>query len=335
MNSLHEVVKRYVANRITGKPLHVCIETTWKCTAKCNFCEYGVENENPVDVNELKSYSDIISFLNPISVGYVGGEPLLRQDLEKLITEAKATNVPFVFVTTNGSLLTLERYRSLSKAGLDKINISLDFPDARHDAAREIPGLFENIIGFLEEASAEKGAKIGLNTIYMKENMNDIGKIIRIAAQYNLAYRIQPYVPRTDSNQHLLIRGEALRNLRKIRAEYGDKIASSSMYLDNVEKYLKEGFIGKCGGGRSFLWVLPDGKFTACNLHKDWVVGGQEALDLDTMKARLEAVRSRYSANNCQVCYSSCRGEAEIASSNNPLTIFRQVIDLAREAKPK
>ena len=156
-----EFVKRYVSNRINGKPLYVAIETTRDCTADCDFCEYRRSGDPRFKREPLDSYLDIITELNPLVLCYSGGEPLLRKDLEKLIREAKEiAKVPFLQLSTNGSLLTTERYDSLSEAGLDFLSISLDFANEEHDRVRGIPNLFSRIYGFLEQTQNRGGQKL-------------------------------------------------------------------------------------------------------------------------------------------------------------------------------
>src|SRR5258707_344826 len=63
-------------------------------------------------------------------VRLTGGEPLVRRDVEKLVAMlAPIEGLQDLTLTTNGSLLTLERARALRKAGLRRITISLDSLD--------------------------------------------------------------------------------------------------------------------------------------------------------------------------------------------------------------
>tara|TARA_B110000240_G_C13465275_1_gene438470 strand:+ start:399 stop:1322 length:924 start_codon:yes stop_codon:yes gene_type:complete len=56
-----------------------------------------------------------------------GGEPLLRKNLDVLITELSAIpNVEDIALTTNASLLTLDKAKQLKSAGLHRITVSLD-----------------------------------------------------------------------------------------------------------------------------------------------------------------------------------------------------------------
>lgn len=321
-------IERYATNRITGRPLYVCIEPTVRCNADCRFCDYRRSNANAREIGELGSYLPIISFLNPIAVSFAGGEPLLRTGLEALVQETKSAKVPFVEITTNGSTLTLERYCSLSEAGADRINISLDFPDERHDESRKIPGLYSKIMEFLKDAKKEKrGAKIGLNTIYMKENIDALPGMLQLAAEYHLTINLMPYIRTSAYDTHAMTLDEkkkAAITLRQLMGRFGPMFAGSTSYMDSLKKYLENGKVGRCDAGRSFMWVLPDGRMTACNRHEDWTV------NLMTQKdAALAAIRSVKKTNDCQRCYSNCRGEPESATSKNPFKLARMAFDFA------
>ena len=54
------------------------------------------------------------------------GEPLLNSNLEEYIKYAKDTGYEYVFINTNGYLLTKERSKSLLEAGIDSIKISIN-----------------------------------------------------------------------------------------------------------------------------------------------------------------------------------------------------------------
>src|SRR5690606_36360462 len=63
-------------------------------------------------------------------VRLTGGEPTLRRDFEKLVEMlAGIEGLEDIAMTTNGSLLTLERAKALKAAGLDRVTVSLDSLD--------------------------------------------------------------------------------------------------------------------------------------------------------------------------------------------------------------
>ena len=148
VSTYFNILKRYFANRREGRPLYVSFELTDACNADCDFCYFRRTEDWDRTLKFDDSSLETLRTLNPVLVGLVGGEPLIipNPELEKLIDALKNDlRIPLVQMTTNGSKLTLDRYVSLSDAGLDRINISLDYPGERHDEVRGIHGLHSRI----------------------------------------------------------------------------------------------------------------------------------------------------------------------------------------------
>ena len=123
-----------------GRPLRdLRISVTDRCNFRCNDCM-------PKEVFD-KGYpylphSDLLSFeeitrLTSVFLGHgvrkirlTGGEPLLRRNIEALISQLAALrtvdgNPPEITLTTNGSLLA-RKARALREAGLQRVTVSLD-----------------------------------------------------------------------------------------------------------------------------------------------------------------------------------------------------------------
>ncbi len=314
VKAVAESAKRFVANRISGKPLYVSLEVTESCNADCDFCRYRRSNDGNGRVTEnLDSYLETIVALNPIFLGLTGGEPLIRADLEKLVEEAKKkAKVPYVAVSTNGSLLTPERYFSLSEAGLDRLNISLDFANARHDDKRGLPGLYQRIVGFLESVRGEKGTKVVLNTLYMRDNLFEIQKIISLAESYSVQVNLLPYNQMKNGvYYHVAGTGGAFGRLKM---DNPDLVANPAVTIANTQRYLESGRLGGCDAGRSFLFVLPNGRLRACIDHPE------------SEGRTLQEIRAYKEVNDCSNCYSTCRSYPEMAV--NPLNAVRMALEL-------
>ena len=109
-------------------------------TDRCNFrCTYCMPKEVFNSKYQFLVRDDLLSFeeisrLVPLFVRHgvrklrlTGGEPLLRKNLEVLVEElANINGVEDIALTTNASILTVERARELKKAGLKRITVSLD-----------------------------------------------------------------------------------------------------------------------------------------------------------------------------------------------------------------
>src|SRR3954466_15211026 len=114
---------KYAWLTLRKRPLLVHFEVTLRCNARCGFCDYW---KTPAEARaeELKSFADAARFFNPMLVTYTGGEPLLRRDLEEIVSSVNdAIRLKYVTLITHGGMLTLDRAASLWKAGIHQFNI--------------------------------------------------------------------------------------------------------------------------------------------------------------------------------------------------------------------
>jgi len=109
-------------------PQALIISATNKCPGNCFYC-YNKKNRAAENL-PLEKIKETIRFFQDkgiFGIFIVGGEPLLRTDLEEIISEGAKHCA--VHLDTNGFGLTLERAKSLKNAGLEAIQISLDHYD--------------------------------------------------------------------------------------------------------------------------------------------------------------------------------------------------------------
>lgn len=107
------------------------ISVTDRCNLRCTYCipEDGIKL---IDHSDILSFEEITDFTryavqNGITkVRLTGGEPLVRKGIVELVSMLSGINgLDDISMTTNGILLS-EYAADLKKAGLNRINISLD-----------------------------------------------------------------------------------------------------------------------------------------------------------------------------------------------------------------
>ena len=122
-----------------GRPIgDLRVSVTDRCNFRCPYCMpvqvYG-ERYKFLPKSEILSFEEIARVvrlfvdLGVNKVRLTGGEPLVRQGLEKLI--AMLSDIPGVddlTLTTNGYLLA-KQASTLKEAGLQRITVSLDSLD--------------------------------------------------------------------------------------------------------------------------------------------------------------------------------------------------------------
>ena len=143
---------------------------TDRCNFRCPYCMpaqvYG-ERYKFLPRSEILSFEEIARLvrlfvdLGVNKVRLTGGEPLVRQGLEKLISMlAEIPGVDDLTLTTNGYLLA-KQAAALRDAGLQRITVSLDSLD--EEVFNRMNGLGLSVAPVLE--AIEEAARVGLHPI--------------------------------------------------------------------------------------------------------------------------------------------------------------------------
>lgn len=114
------------------------ISVTDRCNFRCTYCMpaaiYGesykfLPRQQVLTFEEITRLTGIITKLGAVKIRLTGGEPLVREQVEKLVAMlAVIDGVDDLTLTTNGYLLS-QKARALREAGLQRITISLDSLD--------------------------------------------------------------------------------------------------------------------------------------------------------------------------------------------------------------
>jgi len=110
-------------------PTKMKVEVTNRCNHKCFFC-----CQRKLSAKKGEIEYDFLSMLLNEAYGYgvkeigyfIHGEPFMCKDLDKYIRLAKDVGFEYVYVTTNGSLVTQERLIAVVDAGLNSIKFSIN-----------------------------------------------------------------------------------------------------------------------------------------------------------------------------------------------------------------
>lgn len=199
-----------------GRPVRdLRLSVTDKCNFRCIYCmprEAFGPNHAFLTRSEILTYEElarlvvVFAELGVTKVRLTGGEPLLRKDLETLVSMVAATpGITDIALTTNGSLLA-PRAASLRAAGLGRVTVSLDSIDPAMFAAMADTRLSLTTVLDGIQAAAEVGlAPVKLNAVVRRER-ND-GGIVELAAfarAHGHVLRFIEYMDVGDTNKWVL-----------------------------------------------------------------------------------------------------------------------------------
>ncbi|MEK6266836.1 MAG: GTP 3',8-cyclase MoaA [Clostridium sp.] len=153
------------------------ISVTDRCNLRCIYCmpEKGVKSLKHDDILRFEDTLKIVKIAASLGINkirYTGGEPLVMKDIDKLIYEtSKIQGINDISITTNGILLS-DMAEDLKKAGLNRVNISLDTLNS--DKFRDITriGSLDKVMEGIYKSLALGLTPVKINTVLLR-GIND------------------------------------------------------------------------------------------------------------------------------------------------------------------
>lgn len=191
-------------------PLRVKIKLIWACNLKCSFCSQwralGQPPPRPgrLDEARLTALLDDLCELGCKRIHFSGGEPLLKPDLPRWVSEVTRRGM-VCSMTSNGTLWTPERAQALIEAGLSTVTFSLDshLPDV-HDRMRGQTLWHATIAGIKAARKTAKALgrplKIRTNTVVSRLNYRALADLPAFLGE--LGVRRMALLPVDDIRTH-------------------------------------------------------------------------------------------------------------------------------------
>ena len=177
------------------------VSVTDRCNLRCVYC-------NPLGGGDFLRHEDILRFeeIERIvrlftncgirRVRLTGGEPLVRRNIVELVSKvSRIPGVDDLSLTTNGVLLG-EMANELKRAGLMRINVSVD--SAGRGSCRRITGfdVFDDVMVGIRRAIDVGLSPVRVNAVILRRiNDGDIAGLARLSAQLPIAVRFIEYCP--------------------------------------------------------------------------------------------------------------------------------------------
>jgi pyrroloquinoline quinone biosynthesis protein E len=207
--------------------------------------------------------------LGAAQLGFSGGEPLLRQDLELLVAEGRRLGY-YTNLITSGMGMKESRVAALKDAGLDHIQLSFQgSTEAVNNSFAGSGKAFEQKLA-IARAVKDQGYPMVLNFVLHRGNIDQVEDILALAEKLGA-----DYVELANTQYHgwgLINRDSLMPSIEQLqRAE-----ALTNQYRDNNPRGMKVFFVvpdyyetrpNPCmnGWASMFLTITPDGTALPCH----------------------------------------------------------------------
>ena len=266
-------VNNGVESNITQtQPLWLLAEITYRCPLHCAFCynptDYADHTKNELNTDEWIKVLRDARKMGALQLGISGGEPLLRDDIEDIVTEANQLGY-YSNLITSGVGLTEKRIDAFKSGGLDHIQLSM------HDITEEISNFVTDTKTFkLKQKVAamikDRGYPMVLNVVIHRYNIGHIKEILEMAEKLGADYvelaNTQYYGWSLINRNQLMPTKEQIDEAEKITNQFREYIGNKMKIFFVVPDYYAER-PKKCmnGWGEVFMIVTANGDVLPCH----------------------------------------------------------------------
>ena len=179
------------------------VSLTDRCNYRCQYCmpEEGVALVPRSDVLSFEEIERLVRVMMPLGVRRVrltGGEPTVRKDLVELVARLAALGLDDLAMTTNGERL-VELAAPLKRAGLSRLNVSVDTLDPHAFRAITRRGNLENVLAGIEMARVVGFTGTKINAVVMGGvNDRDLVPLCEWAWARDVVPRFIEFMPMSD-----------------------------------------------------------------------------------------------------------------------------------------
>jgi len=176
------------------------ISLTDRCNLRCVYCmpEGGVEQLSHDDILRFDEIVVIVRAAASLGIRRIrltGGEPLVRKGVADLVAEISAIEgIEDVALTTNGILLPRMAH-DLKRAGLKRVNISLDTLDPRKFSEVTRVGTLQDTLDGIDAALDAGFNPVKVNAVTVRRLNQDFLAFARMSVDRPLHVRFIEYMP--------------------------------------------------------------------------------------------------------------------------------------------
>jgi len=237
-------------------PFYASLKVTSRCHFACKFCDMKNFQTPDLPTDDLKKIIRNLGRSSIFLLSFEGGEPLLRNDIEELLIEARKQPFYLLFTTSQKNLFDYpwEKYQKY----IDFLHISID---EGHDNMH----LFDKL-----KDINKFNMIVCVQTVIAKEDQDKLEDKVSKCYYSGSKILIMPAVHLDNTQDHFPDLDRLEKQINKLKKDYPETIITPNSYFSSVKK--------KTGGcsPSSIIIDADGGLFYPCRTLKDKTIKLQE-----------------------------------------------------------
>ena len=273
---------------LSGRKIsYMRVSVTDRCNLRCFYCRPGgifraLPHQDILTYEELYRIIEIGVELGLKKIRITGGEPLIRRGITNFLSRLnRIKGIEDISITTNGIFLK-QHLEKISRAGITRINISLD--TLRRNRFKRITGTdgFENVWEAIQMAERFQFNPIKLNMVVAKGvNDDEVTDMAELSKIYPFHIRFIEYMPIGINNKLVEDYHVPIHEIKERLSRIGSLEPVPSGALDGpARRFRFDGGKGEIG----FISAISDHFCQKCNRLRLTAEGVLKPCLLSTLK---------------------------------------------------
>lgn len=216
------------------------VSLTDRCNLRCKYCmpAEGIPKLDHEDILSFEEVKKIVKAAVTIGINkirYTGGEPLVLKGIDSLIYETSLIQgIKDISITTNGMLL-YDAAEDLKKAGLNRVNISLDTLKADKFSDITRGGDLNKVVQAIHKCISLGYSPVKINTVILKGiNDDEIEDFINLTRELPVHVRFIELMPMGEAlnlyKEGTITCDEIIRKFSNLSSLINEKSSTSELY---------------------------------------------------------------------------------------------------------
>jgi len=318
-------------------PFRIVFELTYRCNFQCLYCYLSESHKKERELNTRQIFSilDQLKDMKVYSIGFTGGEPLVRKDIFDILDYTNRCGFRFALLT-NGYLIDRKTAQRLKAVNVDKIEITFNaMTPQTFDSFTRVEGSFEKVMRVVR-ILREKDIQVAIKSTCMTLNKDEILRISQFARELNIPYRIDgeilPFRNGCDVWVDRLALSEKEADIIRKKV-YPELFKNKGKRRKARRRGRRKDRMFNCGVGVNSFSINPCGKMNFC-LEIDYprhdILSQGAAIGWKRIKAEVDRLNNveDFVCGDCDLLVSCgwCPGRSymETGSFNNCSEFFRK-----------